>query len=61
MMHRFDYQNKTIECCLKASNYIKTLKPIFPCDAKRVALGPGVGLAPPNATILRWGYQHVGI
>ena len=36
------------------------LKPIFHCDAKPFALGPCVGLDP-NATILHWGYKHVGI
>ena len=34
--------------------------PIFHCDAKPLTLGPGVGT--PNATILRWVYQHrIGI
>ena len=30
------------------------VKPIFHCDTKTLALGPGVDLAPPNATIGRW-------
>ena len=30
------------------------------CDAKPFALSPGIGLDP-NATISRWGYQHVSI
>ena len=30
----------------KISSLFSTLKPIFHCDAKKVALGPGIGLAP---------------
>ena len=34
------------------------LKPIFHCGAKYLASGVGIT---PNARILRWRYQHVGI
>ena len=37
-----------------------TLKPIFHCDAKYLALGLALGNAP-DARILHWRYQHVGV
>ena len=40
------------------NSIVRNLKPIFHCDAKPIALGPGIGLDP---TILLWGFQHVGI
>ena len=37
---------------------VKTLKPIFHCDSKPLALGPGIGLNP-NATVLRHLTQNI--
>ena len=36
----FNVDFKKVSCCMS------NLKPIFHCDTKKVALGPGVGLAP---------------
>ena len=40
--------------------YDKKLKPIFYQNAKYLASGAGVGQGP-DARLLRWRYQHVGI
>ena len=39
---------------------VVSLKPIFHCDAKKLRWALALA-QPPKATILRWGYQHVGI
>ena len=57
--------NKKVVCLLLVvvqhlANTSQLLKPIFHCDAKYLALGVGVGQCP-DARILRWRYQHVGI
>ena len=39
---------------------MKSVKPIFHCDAKYLASGVGVGQCPQHQ-ILHWRYQHAGI
>ena len=39
---------------------MRSLKPIFHCDAKFWRRGLALGKRP-DARLLRWGYQHVGI
>ena len=38
-----------------------TIKPIFHCDTKYLALGGGVGQFPLTPELFCWRYQHVGI
>ena len=50
-------KNGTIHVIL-TSMHLKYLKPIFHCNANYLGLALGNA---PNASILHWGYQHVGI